>query len=113
MDDLVEWDGIHYQKFTDVPFDGKVAGKEQGSFKNGKKHGSWVTYHDNGQLRSKGTFKNGKQDGPWISYYDNGQVFVKGTFKDGKEIGPWVGYNKVGTVWKTFTGTFKDGVKVK
>ena len=65
MDDLVERDGIHYKKFTTVPFTGKVTGDEQGSF------------------------------------------------KDGKKVGPWVGYNKDGTVGEIFTGTFKNGVKVK
>ena len=27
MDDLVERDGLHYKKFTDVPFTGKTTGK--------------------------------------------------------------------------------------
>ena len=40
MDDLVETDGLFYKKFTDVPFTGKVTGKEQGSFKKGKKESS-------------------------------------------------------------------------
>ena len=30
MNDLVERDGLHYQKFTDVPFDGEVTGRERG-----------------------------------------------------------------------------------
>ena len=42
MDDLVERDGVHYKKFTQVPFTGEVTGKEQGSFKNGKKEGFWT-----------------------------------------------------------------------
>ena len=60
MDDLVERDGLYYKKFTDVPFTGKITGKEQGSYKNGKRHGDWVTYWDNGRLRRKGKYKNGK-----------------------------------------------------
>jgi hypothetical protein len=55
LDDLVERNGLHYQKFTDVPFDGEVTGKGQGSFKDGKRDGSWV----NGQLGWKGDYKNG------------------------------------------------------
>ena len=35
LGDLVEREGIYYEKFTDVPFSGKVTGSEQGSFKNG------------------------------------------------------------------------------
>ena len=59
MDDLVYRDGIHYKKFSEVPFTGKVTGKSQGSIKDGKKHGPWVVFHKNGQLESKGTFKDG------------------------------------------------------
>ena len=88
MDDLVETDGLYYKKSTEVPFTGKTTGKIQGSFKNGKTHG------------------------PWVFYYENGQLYYKGIYKDGKMDGPWVGYNKDGTVSEYFTGTFKDGVRV-
>jgi len=37
LDDLVKREGLHYKKFTDVPFTGKVTGERQGSFKNGKR----------------------------------------------------------------------------
>ena len=37
IDDLVERDGIHYKKFSDAPFTGKIAGLSQGSFKAGVK----------------------------------------------------------------------------
>ena len=97
-EDLVQRKGLYYKKSSDVPFTGKVTGKEQGSVKDGKEHGPWVHYHKNGQLYSKGTFKDGKSDGPWVGYYPDGQLFWKGTFKDGKKDGPWVGYNKDGTV---------------
>ena len=59
MDNLVIRDGLYFKKFTDVPFIGEVTGKQQGLFKDGKKEGPWVRYHDNGQLREKGTFKDG------------------------------------------------------
>jgi hypothetical protein len=89
MDDLVERDGLYYEKFTDVPFSGKIEGLQRGSFKDGKK------------------------DGPWVRYHDNGQLWEKGTYKDGKEEGPWVSFNKDGTVDDARTGTYKDGVKVE
>jgi hypothetical protein len=49
LDDLVlrESDGLHFKKFTDVLFTGKVTGQEQGSFKDGKEDGSWQFYYDN------------------------------------------------------------------
>ena len=59
--DLIVREGLHYKKFTDVPFTGKITGEFQGKLKNGKKEGPWVVYHDNGQLMSKGTYKDGKK----------------------------------------------------
>ena len=70
MDDLVITNGLHYKKFTDVPFTGKITGKRQGLFRNGKRHGPWVEYDKNGQLSRKGTYKNGHL---WlIGPYKNG-----------------------------------------
>ena len=87
--DLAERDGLWYEKFTVVPFTGKVTGKIQGQF------------------------KDGKPDGPWVFYYDNGQLSLEGTYKDGKADGPWISFNKDGTVDEKNTGTYKDGEKVE
>ena len=112
MDDLVEREGTYYKKFTDVPFTGQVEGKRQGSFKNGKHEGSWVGYHDNGQLLEKGDYKNGRQEGSWVSYYENGQLMYKGDYKNGRHDGSWMGYFDDGSVITPLTGTYKDGVKI-
>ena len=53
MDDLVKRDGLHYEKFTTVPFTGKVTGKTQESVRNGKRDGSWARYYDSRQLWRK------------------------------------------------------------
>ena len=89
IEDLVKRDGLYYPKFSEVPFTGKVTGNYQGKIKDGKRHGPWVKYHENGQLSAKGTFKDGGRDGPWV----------------------W--YNEDGTVDEEYTGPFKDGVKVE
>ena len=83
MGDLVERDGLHYKKFTDVPFSGTVTGKHQGKIRNGKKYGPWVRYLDNEQLFSKGPYKDGTKVGAWVNYWNNVQVHFKGTYKDG------------------------------
>ena len=88
MDDLVKRDGIHYKKFSDVPFTGKVTGIDQGSLNNGKMVGPWVHYRKNGQLESKGTYKDGKKNGPWVTY------------------------NKVGRVVKSLTGLYRNDKKI-
>jgi len=137
FEDLVERERLLYKKFSDVPFTGEVTGRYQGTFKDGKRDGPWVSYHDNGQLHWKGTYKDGEWDGPWVNYwdngqlqskkiykngkldgpsvwyYDNGQLIYKGTYKNWKREGPWVEYNIDGTLNEERSGTFKDGVKVK
>jgi len=50
IDDLVERDGLHYKKFSDVPFTGKVTGKSQGELRNGVKDGPWVGYNEDGTV---------------------------------------------------------------
>ena len=136
INDLVKRDGVYYKKFSEVPCTGKVTGIAKGSFKNGKKEGKWVQYSkngqlnfkgnykngkvegawvyywDNGQLSAKGNYKNGKREGEWVNYYDNGQLQFKGNFKNWKKEGAWVGYGKDGTVWKEYTGTFKNNKKI-
>ena len=84
LEDLVERDGLFYKKFTDVPFTGKVTGKIQGTFRNGKKHGPFVRYHDNGQLKGKETYKDGKLEGLWEKFYENGQLRSRQNYKNGK-----------------------------
>ena len=90
MDDLVQKNDLFYNKFTEQhPFSGKVTGKSQGTIKDGKKEGLWVTYHNNGQLASKGEYnKNGKREGSWVHYNEDGTVDDEytGTFKNGEKI---------------------------
>ena len=88
IDDLIPnpSDGLYYQKFTDVPFSGKVTGIQQGKIKKGKMEGPWVEYHDNGQLFGKGDYKNGKREGPWVTYLHNGQLVDEGTYKNGTKV---------------------------
>ena len=108
--DLVERDGLYYQKFTDVPYNGKVTGDKQGTLKNGKKAGVWVTYSSNGQLYSKGNFKNGKEEGTWVFYYD-GQLSFKQNYKNGKLEGVKIAYKKWGQVTTNFKNDKKEGVR--
>jgi antitoxin component YwqK of YwqJK toxin-antitoxin module len=87
MDDLVQREGLYYQKFTDVPFTGEIdEGLERGNFKNGGQEGPWIGYWENGQLHFKGEYKNGKREGPWVEYYKNGQLLFKGNYRNGEMI---------------------------
>ncbi len=87
IDDLVERNDLYYKKFTNEPFTGKVSGKQNGKFKDGKSVGEWEEYHENGQLK----------------YVEN--------YSDGKREGYWEYFNEDGTVDTERTGTYKNGVK--
>ena len=56
---------------------------------NGKKHGLWKAYHDNGKLWYKGEYKNGKSHGLWELYHENGKPIGKGEYKNNKDRGLW------------------------
>ena len=135
-DELIKRDGIYYKKFSDEPFNGNVTDDIKGSFKNGKKDGSWFYYSSNGQLSSKGNFKNGKKVGLWIGYWDNGlinykteykndvlegshleyqnngQLYSKGKRKNGEKHGYWFFYEKDGSLNQSRTGTYKNNNKI-
>jgi antitoxin component YwqK of YwqJK toxin-antitoxin module len=117
-DELVERDGLYYEKGSDVPFTGMVKSlyengqlMDKGNFKDGEPDGPWVFYHENGQLSEKGNYKDGSRDGPWVEYYENGQLWAKGNFKDDKRDGPWEFYEKDGTKYG-MSGTYRDGIKI-
>ena len=81
--------------------------KDVGQLKNGKKEGSWVQYHENGQLKHKWNYKDRKKDGENIHYWENGQLWVKENYKDGKKEGETLVYNENGQFEKT--KIYKDG----
>ena len=64
---------IYYEKSTEVPFTGKVTGKEVGSLENGKMNGCWKRYYKNGQLSDKGKYKAAKIHGLWEEYDGAGE----------------------------------------
>lgn len=109
IDELVQRDGVYYEKFKDEPFNGKVKGKANGNIINGKKDGLWLSYHDNGQLDSKGEYKNGEMNGAWVYYHNNGILIGKGNWHKGKRDGLWERYYNNGRLW--YKGQYNKGVQ--
>ena len=89
---LVERQGIKYEVNSQTPFTG-----------------SYVSYHENGQLKSKTTFKDGKQDGLEESYHENGQLESKVNYKDGKQEGIFEFYFEDGQL--LYKNCYKNGEK--
>ena len=136
---LVERDGLYFEKFSDIPYTGDYSGPlklETGSFVNGKKHGLWVRYYQNGQLRYKGEYLDGKRSGNWVFRYETGdlmfeggfmegikegiwkyfteegRLFREGKYNDGKKEGVWITYTKTGELYPLMTGIYSQGVKI-
>ena len=102
-DNLVERDGLWYEKFSDVPFSGYSKGLHQGKINEGKRDGQWLIYYKSGQLEYKLNYKNGKQHGEQLFFYENEQVNIKGTYKDNKKEGDHIIYRSNGELLAIFT----------
>ena len=50
-------------------------------------------YYDNGQIQQQGTFKDGKLHGEWISYDENGNKIAIAEYNHGAKVGKWFLWN--------------------
>ena len=99
-------DGFYYKiKTKEVPFTGiseefyrrsffeiilrkKPKLRIQKHWKNGKLHGPFEEFYENGQLECKGNWKDGyKHDGLWEYYHEDGQLWARENYKNGKREG--------------------------
>jgi antitoxin component YwqK of YwqJK toxin-antitoxin module len=91
-DDLMKREGLYYEKFTDIPFTGKVDDQPKLSFKDGKISGEYVSYYENGQLSYKLNYVNGELHGEGVSYHENGRLFFIENYVNDKKHGEYVDY---------------------
>lgn len=94
--------------------DGKVL--EQGIIVNGKKNGSWMTYHPNKEDRIKtiANYVNNELNGLYLTMSDRGQIETKTNYVNGAYDGVYSKF-KFGNLEETatyvngqMTGTFKQ-----
>ena len=77
-------------------------------YENGKREGTWTSYHFNGRKMEEGEYKSGKQEGLWTVWHFNGKKLAEGHYKNGKEEGFWTfWYDRTGT--KKWEGNFENG----
>ncbi|MBT3612350.1 MAG: hypothetical protein HN522_05365 [Flavobacteriales bacterium] len=78
-------DGIFFDLETNKPANGKYLMKECGphnlklteEYKNGKSHGTFDTYFENGQLFTREHYKDGQLHGIRESYLEDGSLYYK------------------------------------
>lgn len=50
-------------------------------------------FYDNGKVKQEGFYKDGKVHGKWISYQENGDKLAMGEYQNGQKTGKWFFWN--------------------
>ena len=89
-------DSVLNGPFTLYHPNGKV--EQEGTNLNGKSHGEWKFYSEDGVLSSKATYKDDELYGPFTIYHLNGRVKKEGAYLNGKSHGEWKFYDENGVL---------------
>ena len=96
---LVEKNGIMYASGEKKPFTGRVfdnyrnkGRKLAGEFRNGKKHGNWTHWKENGKTDREESYFQGDKNGNWVYYTDDGIKERIEKYEKGKETGHKIFY---------------------
>jgi len=84
----------------------------QGTYRDGKKDGSWKERLPNGVTRDEGIYVADVKEGLWISYYDNGNKHFEGTYHQGQKHGTWIEYINTKEGKKLSEVVYENGTKV-
>lgn len=74
--------------------------KMEGPMVNGKRHGVWISWYENGLKWSETTFSHGIKSGRTVTYYDNGMMRYNGEYANDERVGVWHFYNEEGKLDK-------------
>lgn len=50
-------------------------------------------YYDSGQVKQEGSYLNGKLHGKWVAYNEDGTKQAIGEYKEGAKVGKWFFWN--------------------
>ena len=85
-------------------FDGNVTSSYSGgqqaieaSYEGGDKHGSWVSYHANGEVFERGVYERGLRHGEWRVFYPSGQPMEAAVYDNGRQVGVYRAWLEDGT----------------
>lgn len=129
-------DGIFMPKGSNFPFTGMAMnGRDREFYKDGKPDGKWLSFYEDGTLKtienweggilngkhilysneeiklSESFYQNGEESGKYLLFHDNGAPYIIGEFTDGEATGIWYYYNDAGKL--TGTNDFRGNIQVK
>ena len=79
----------------------------EGTYKNGRRDGAWITYYPNGQKAAESNFKDDRKDGREAAWYRSGKKQLEADYKNGVPHGAITMWNEQGVV--VLTREYKDG----
>ena len=82
------------------------AKRAEGMKINGRAHGSWTFWYDNGAVMQVGSYDEDLPHGRWIYYWRNHNKQREGTYECGRRTGFWSGWHINGTMSEC--GEYKD-----
>lgn len=99
---------IYHAPNQEQPYTGWVKNiRKLQQFRDGKKHGVYITWYGNWQKAEQGRYKHSIRNGLWTLWYPDGQKENEGTYKDGNRHGPWTLWHPDGQ--KESEITYEDG----
>jgi antitoxin component YwqK of YwqJK toxin-antitoxin module len=72
----------------------------EGEYKEGLKHGRWVSFYNNGNNWSEGYYQLGINHGKTITWHENGKKYYEGFYQEGKRSGVWKFWDENGVFIK-------------
>ena len=63
IEELIFRENQFFEKFSNVPYTGRVTGKVSGQIIDGQMDGYWEKYYDSGKLKTVGNFRKFKKEG--------------------------------------------------
>jgi antitoxin component YwqK of YwqJK toxin-antitoxin module len=91
--------GAIKEEYTDTPDIVKVnvgvgaSLNAQGTYKNGKRNGTWTEYHPNGLVKSITSYVDGKKEGIFVELNNNGQLVKRVFYHNNLRHGEYKEFN--------------------
>ena len=102
---IVTEDGRRHGPWKNFYENGKV--KEEGEYDYNRRTGEWTFYNREGRIIQTGTYRNGRPEGLWKWYYPEGSILREEGYFQGKRDGQFIEYSKNGDIISQ--GEYLDG----
>lgn len=94
---LLDKNGVSYVKREASPFTGMaIYNKDREFYANGKPNGKWLTFYENGKIKSIENWRNGFLNGKYVLYKEDGSKIFETSYLNGDDNGTFKLYHNNG-----------------